>query len=118
MSENGVMASNVLPEVHLIGELRHGSGFGEGVSCRYRLEGGRNWVVLEGSPEGQTQAAYGFDGSEAVWNHPFDLHWNTSTLGGWPKLILSIQQLDDLGRVSIIGHGYSFIPSSPGEHDL
>ena len=104
------------PEVHLVGEVRHGTGFGPGASCKWRLDHGKHWGVLEGSVDGHTQTSYGPEGGAAVWNHPLDVHYQTASLQGWPRLVVQIQQLDRLGRVSVVAHGFAHVPCTPGAH--
>ena len=77
------------PEVHFIGDIHFGSDFGDGVSCKWRFDHGKYWGILEGSTFGHTQTAYGL-GSVAVWNHPFDIHYQTTSMEGWPKFIVQV----------------------------
>ena len=44
-----------VPEVHVLGEVVGGTDFGTGVSCRWRLEHGKHWSILEGDPNGYSQ---------------------------------------------------------------
>ncbi len=78
------------PEVHLIGDVMFGTDFGDGVSCKWRFDHGKYWGILEGSAFGHTQTAYGQDGCVAVWNHPFDIHYQTTSMEGWPRLIVQV----------------------------
>jgi B9 domain-containing protein 2 len=105
------------PEVHLIGEIKYGAGFGHGVSCKFRIDHGKHWGVLEGSPDGHTQTAYGPEDMAAVWNHPFDVHYQTASMQGWPRVMVQVQHLDSYGRVSIIAHGFAHLPCTPGCHE-
>merc|ERR1712146_697016 len=60
-----------VPEVHIMGEVVGGMDFGDGVSCRWRIEHGKHWSVLEGDPNGHSQTAYVRHPTEmAAWNHP------------------------------------------------
>mmetsp|Transcript_7334 Transcript_7334/g.9554 ORF Transcript_7334/g.9554 Transcript_7334/m.9554 type:complete len:163 (-) Transcript_7334:453-941(-) len=106
------------PEVHMMGEIRSGTEFGEGVSCRWRIDHGKHWGLLEGDSFGQTQTASGPEGLSATWNHPISLHYQTTSLQGWPKIMVQIQQMDRYGRISIIGHGFSHLPFSAGVHKI
>lgn len=68
-------------QVHFIGEISGAEGFGSGISCRFRVEGGRHWTCLAGSEEGQTHVVYVDRGEScAVWNHPLDLHYATKSI--------------------------------------
>ena len=102
--------------MHLIGEIKFGHGFGPGVSCKWRVDYGKHWGVLEGIADGHSQTAYGPENTDSVWNHPIDLHFQTTTMQGWPKLIVQIQELDSYGRVHVIAHGFAHLPCSSGAH--
>mmetsp|Transcript_55795 Transcript_55795/g.110542 ORF Transcript_55795/g.110542 Transcript_55795/m.110542 type:complete len:151 (-) Transcript_55795:499-951(-) len=106
-----------LPEVHIIGEIKWGVGFGAGVSCKWRIDHGKYWGVLEGLTDGHSQTAYGPEGAPAIWDHPFDVHYQTMSMQGWPKIIVQIQQLDSYGQVSVIAHGFAHLPCTPGTHE-
>lgn len=67
--------------MHFIGEISGAEGFGSGISCRFRVEGGRHWTCLAGLEEGQTHVMH-MDYGEAFapWNHPIDLHYTTKSI--------------------------------------
>jgi hypothetical protein len=74
------LAAKPQPEVHLLGEICGGSGFGEGrpVACKWALEtgDGAGWVLLEGARGGQTQTDTPDAGTDTVvWAHPIDAHY-------------------------------------------
>ncbi len=72
------MAAKPQPEVHIVGELCGGSGFGDGVSvaCKWALEAGDGWELLEGARGGQTQTDSPDAGTDTVvWAHPLDAHF-------------------------------------------
>ena len=104
--------------MHIIGEIKCGLGFGDGVSCKWKIDHGKHWGILDGFAYGHTQTAYGSEGLVAVWNHPVDLVYQTTSMQGWPKLLVQIQQLDEFGRVQVIAHGFAHIPSTPGAHEV
>jgi len=102
-----------------MGEFKHGINFGSGVSCKWRIDHGKYWGLLEGNTEGHTQTAYGpAEGVEAVWNHPFDVHYQTTSMQGWPKLIVQAQALDRHGVASVVAHGFAHLPCIPGHHTV
>jgi hypothetical protein len=70
------------PELHLLGELCGGSGFGAGVgvACKWALEAGERWELLEGFAGGQTQVDVGESGDTVVWSHPIDAHFLSGAL--------------------------------------
>jgi len=112
------VAPSKAPEVHVIGELLGGEAFGTGVACRWRLEHGKFWGVLEGSTQGHTQTAYCPDGALAVWNHPIDVHYHATSVQGWPKIIVHVTKLDEYGRLGTVGYGFASLPTVPGCHDV
>ena len=108
-----------VPEVHIMGEIVGGLDSCDGVWCRWRIEHGKHWSVLEGDPNGHSQTAYIRHETEpAAWNHPIDLHYRTTSIQGWPKIIVQIQQLDNFGRLRIVGYGFAHLPCTPGLHNI
>ncbi|CAM9329208.1 unnamed protein product, partial [Sphacelaria rigidula] len=102
-------------QVHFIGEILGAQGFGSGISCRFRVEGGHHWTCLAGLEEGQTHAVYLETGeSFATWNHPVDLHYTTKSIQGWPRLMVQVWQLDMHGRNVLRGYGFRHFPSTAG----
>jgi len=58
MDKLGLMAdpdSDKIPEVHIIGDIIGGSGFGPCVSCKWNLTTGQGWSSLGGLRSGHTQ---------------------------------------------------------------
>ncbi|CAM9637468.1 unnamed protein product [Scytosiphon promiscuus] len=109
------VAAEEAPEVHFIGEISGAEGFGSGICCRFRVEGGRHWTCLAGLEEGQTHVMdTGYGEAFAPWNHPIDLHYTTKSIQGWPRLMLQVWQLDTHGRNVLRGYGFRHLPSSPG----
>lgn len=77
------LASKPEPELHLIGELCGGTGFGAGnaIACKWAFETGDRWELLEGARGGQTQTDAGADGNDTVvWAHPIDAHFRAGAL--------------------------------------
>jgi len=74
-----VVAEN-MPEVHFLGEVVGGVGFGPGVSCRWTIEYGKYWELLSGEYSGQSQYGYSDSDDMTSWNHPIDLHMTTSSM--------------------------------------
>jgi len=71
------------PELHIIGEICGGTGFGEGVhvACKWALEAGEKFELIEGAIGGQTQLDCGELGGDAVvWSHPIDVHYAAGAL--------------------------------------
>lgn len=108
-----------MAEVHVIGEIIGGSQFHEKtICCRWKLQSGENWQVLEGASQGQTQLDSPHVGGISRWNHPLDLHLATRGLSGWPHLQLQIYHLDDYSRVHLAGYASVDLPTRPGVHSI
>ena len=108
-------------ELHLLGQLTGGSGFPlSSLFCKFSIESGSNFRVLQGVVEGQTQCDQPNVGSlarppstcvrahrptaarqedeMAVWSHPIDVHYTLKGIDGWPRLKLEIWGVDGFGR--------------------
>ncbi|GMF65092.1 unnamed protein product [Phytophthora lilii] len=114
------------PEVHLIGEIVSGHGFGSagGLTCKWRVEYGSRWSHIAGDQFGQTQldypstAPWASDPDVAVWAHPIDLHFATSAFQGWPKLLLQVWRADSSMKLHVVGYGFAPVPFAAGQHKL
>lgn len=109
-------------EVHFIGQIVGGSSFQTsiGLFCEVHLEYGEHWkelpVTLEKSI--QTQTAYPDSDGFCVWNHPVDLHFAAESMFGWPRFVVRVWRLDDLGIIDLLAYGTAALPCSPGEFRL
>jgi B9 domain-containing protein 2 len=115
------IAAKPAPEVHVVGEICGASGFGSGVpvSCKWVIEAGEKWDLLEGAKAGQTQTDEPDSGSDTVvWSHPLDVHYVAGAVGGWPRLVLQVWALDAYGRLDVAGYGFVHLPSTAGVHEL
>ncbi|ETL82696.1 hypothetical protein F441_17812 [Phytophthora nicotianae CJ01A1] len=114
------------PEVHLIGEIVSGHGFGVygGLTCKWRVEYGSRWSLVAGDQSGQTQldypstAPWTSDPDVAVWSHPIDLHFATSAFQGWPKLLFQVWRADSSMKLHVVGYGFVPVPFAAGQHKL
>jgi len=106
------------PELHIIGEIDGGVDFGKGVCCRWKIDHGAMWEHLGGFLEGQTQVDYPLDGDNAVWSHPIDLHFVSKGLQGWPRILMQVWKMDENGRLSLQGYGFTHIPNCAGYFEL
>ncbi|KAE9027461.1 hypothetical protein PR003_g12747 [Phytophthora rubi] len=114
------------PEVHLIGEIVSGHGFGAigGLTCKWRVEYGSRWSHIAGDQFGQTQldypstAPWTSDPDVAVWAHPIDLHFATSAFQGWPKLMVQVWRADSSMKLHVVGYGFVPVPFAAGQHKL
>jgi hypothetical protein len=76
-------------------------------------------VLLSGKDSGETYEEIK-DGSDEfiIWDHPFDMHFKTKTMRGWPKFFVEVWQVDDENRYSIAGYGIAIVPFTPGQHNI
>lgn len=75
--------SKPVPELHILGEICGGNGFGSGesVSCKFAIEAGDKWELLEGTEFGQTQTdTPNSELDTVVWSHPIDVHYTVGSL--------------------------------------
>lgn len=67
---------------------------------------------------GQTQVCVCDAEGAAVWAHPIDVHYVTTSLRGWPSIIVEVWAQDRGGRNEIAGYGVCHIPSAAGHYNL
>ena len=106
------------PELYVIGELSGGHNLGSGVCCRWLFDYGNMWIPLDGNIDGQTQVDYPSDGKTVVWSHPLDIHFLCKGLQGWPRLLLQVWKLNELGRLNVSGYGFVHIPNISGSYEM
>jgi|TARA_B110000208_G_C11687261_1_gene400992 hypothetical protein len=111
------------PEVHFVGEIVSGCGFGPGVSCRWRVVFGESWELMgaDASRFGQTHWDYpkNDEGDVCAWGHPLDLHLQTTNVEqGWPRLILKVMKMDDWERIEVVAYGQASLPTTSGSHRI
>jgi len=108
-----------MAEAHFVGQLVGAEGFNnQNVFCKWGIEVGRGWRLLEGFDDGRTQTDHPQDDEMAVWAHPLDLHYATATVAGWPKLHFQVWSEDTFGRKELSGYGFTFLPTVVGQHKL
>ncbi|TYZ64205.1 hypothetical protein PybrP1_011490 [[Pythium] brassicae (nom. inval.)] len=115
------LAPPAQPEVHVVGEITSGEGFGTGggFACKYGVELGSAWHRIAGDQVGQTQVDYpAAAGADIVWGHPLDLHFATSSFHGWPTLLLQVWRVDTHMAMNVVGYGFVRLPFAAGEHEL
>jgi hypothetical protein len=79
------------------------------------VRSGINWVLLNGKDKGETYEEIKDDTEEyCVWDHPFDLHYKTKSMRGWPKFFVEVWEVDVKGRYSLAGYGIGTVPCAPG----
>ena len=111
-----------MAEVHVLGQLSGASEFSStSLFCKWTIECDKDsgrWQKIEGMESGQTQVDHAPAGEMSVWSHPIDVHYKTTSLQGWPKMLLQVWQQDSFGRTELAGYGFCYVPSSPGIFDL
>lgn len=83
-----------MAEVHFVGELQHAIvDNSQCVAVSWSIvPGNSGWSVRSGLSFGETHAAeVGFEHGRAVFNHPIDLQFDTSTSEGWPFFICEVR---------------------------
>ncbi|CAD6190787.1 unnamed protein product [Caenorhabditis auriculariae] len=108
-----------MAELFISGQIESADGFGDNrVSCRWQLQMGGGWRVVQGETEGQTQTDLPSVYEEAFFGHPIDLHLATNTIQGWPRLTLQMWHHDHYSRQDIAGYGTVFLPTTSGSHEV
>lgn len=51
-----------------------------------------------------------------MWNFPLDATFKSTNAFGWPRLVLSVFNLDLFGRDVVRGYGSVLVPPFPGEY--
>ncbi|XP_050699789.1 B9 domain-containing protein 2-like [Eriocheir sinensis] len=108
-----------MAEVHVIGQVTGARGFPDAsLLCKWTLQLGGGWRLVEGQGEGQTQADWSEVEEDVTWCHPLDIHLSTRGIQGWPRLLLQVYRQDAHARVDLCGYGVVHIPTRPGAHSL
>ena len=50
--------------------------------------------------------------------HPFDLHYTTQNIYGWPKIIIRLWKLDETNKVDLVSYGCCTLPNTAGFHEI
>lgn len=113
-------AADFKPEVHFIGQIVGASNIDEqdGLFCDVYFETGVDWKILSPHESYQTQTAYPSYGNSVIFGHPFDLHYTTKSIYGWPKLICRIWKFDDSSKIDLMAYGVTTLPNTTGFHEL
>ncbi|KAG7163571.1 B9 domain-containing protein 2-like [Homarus americanus] len=108
-----------MAEVHIIGQVTGASGFPKAsLFCKWILQFGGGWKVVEGLVEGQTQADQSEVDDTVCWCHPVDIHLATRGIQEWPKFLIQVYRQDDVGRIDLCGYGIIHVPTKPGHHKM
>uniref|UniRef100_A0A0M3ID27 B9 domain-containing protein 2 n=1 Tax=Ascaris lumbricoides TaxID=6252 RepID=A0A0M3ID27_ASCLU len=72
-----------MAEVHVIGQIESATAFPDcRLFCKWNLQIGGGWRVVEGETEGQTQTDLPEYEEVAYFSHPIDVHLSTKTMQG------------------------------------
>mmetsp|Transcript_13823 Transcript_13823/g.19113 ORF Transcript_13823/g.19113 Transcript_13823/m.19113 type:complete len:179 (+) Transcript_13823:106-642(+) len=109
-----------MPEVHMVGTINGAQNIPfSKVYLHWKVVMDEdNWSILGGKNEGCSQIDATENSFEVIWNHPIDIHFSTTLIEGWPKLILEVWRLDLYDRHEIAGYGCLALPAAPGRHEL
>ncbi|QDZ18992.1 ciliary basal body-associated B9 domain-containing protein [Chloropicon primus] len=88
--------------------------------CKFLVTHGEDWQVLDGLEEGVTHLSKRSPGVDTsfVWNFPINVAYRSTNIFGWPQIVLSVYDVDNLGRDVVLGYGSVHIPTAPGTYNL
>ena len=52
-----------------------------------------------------------------LWDHPFDVHFASRSVRGWPKLLVEVWGIQH-GRDSLAGYGIGTLPCHQGQYEI
>ncbi|XP_001862389.2 B9 domain-containing protein 2 [Culex quinquefasciatus] len=109
-----------MAELHILGELCHASHFEEpNLFCKWSVQFGSSWKVIEGHCEGQSAASTArVDPRRSHFGTPLDLHLACRGIQGWPKLHVELFALNSFDNYWPVGYGFAFLPTQPGLHRI
>ncbi|XP_046801130.1 B9 domain-containing protein 2 isoform X2 [Lucilia cuprina] len=108
-----------MAEVHIIGQILKAVDFQEPhIFCKWSLQSGTAWRIIQGEAVGQTFVATNRLESCSDFCQPLDLHLGTASVQGWPKLHVEIHAVNVLNKSWPVGYGFVHIPTKPGFHRL
>ena len=80
---------------------------------------GDDWTHLDGPEDCISQITRKNSGDPdqpLVWNFPVEVTYKSTNAFGWPQLILTVYEIDSLGRDVIRGYGCIHLPIVAGQH--
>jgi len=108
-----------MAELHVVGEIVGADNYPlPSLFCKFAVEAGNNFRLLQGVPTGQTHCDSPPEGEMALLAHPIDIHYAVKGIDGWPRLRLEVYGVDSYGRVELAGYGCCIIPTSAGTHEI
>ena len=85
--------------------------------CKYAIVHGDDWTHLDGPEDGISQITRKTSSGpeqKLVWNFPVEVTYKATNAFGWPQLILSVYEIDAMGRDIIKGYGCVHLPIASG----
>ncbi|CAD7083439.1 unnamed protein product [Hermetia illucens] len=108
-----------MAELHIIGQIVKAIEFEEPkLFCKWSIQIGSSWKVVEGESEGQTVTALDRLEESSTFAHPIDVHLGTRGVQGWPKIHVEIFAVNAVNNSWPVGFGFIHIPTQPGYHLL
>ena len=92
---------------------------GDVINCKYDIEFGEDWELLNGLKSNHSQTACRTEGKENyfVWNMPFEVCMRSTNPSGWPQLVVSCYTPDFFGREILKAYGVCYFPTTKGSHE-
>ena len=86
--------------------------------CKYSFSYGPDWRPIQGVEQGISQISRKAGGSNQliVWNFPIDIAFQSTNAHGWPRLVVSVYNLDFMGRDVVRGYACILVPPFPGRY--
>ena len=86
--------------------------------CKYSFSYGPDWRPIQGVEQGISQISRKAGGSNQliVWNFPIDIAFQSTNAHGWPRLVVSVYNLDFMGRDVVRGYACVLVPPFPGRY--
>ncbi|XP_055626276.1 B9 domain-containing protein 2 [Toxorhynchites rutilus septentrionalis] len=108
-----------MAELHILGEVCHAANYVEpNLFCKWSIQFGSNWKVIEGHSEGQTCASTARVEQRSHFSNPIDLHLACRGIQGWPKVHVEVYALNALNKYWPVGYGFAYVPTQPGLHRI
>ncbi|XP_058464972.1 B9 domain-containing protein 2 [Malaya genurostris] len=108
-----------MAELYILGQLCKASDYDEpNLFCKWSIQFGSGWKVIEGHSEGQSCASTARVERCSYFSTPLDLHLACRGIQGWPKLHVEVFALNSLNHYWPVGYGFAYLPSQPGTHRI
>lgn len=86
--------------------------------CKYSFTYGLDWNAVQGVEQGISQISRKSGGSNRtiVWNFPIDIAFQSSNAHGWPRIVISVYNMDFMGRDVVRGYACVLVPPFSGRY--